>query len=227
MREGREGTQPVWYPRALVLDIDGVVNWRIPFQYAGLPIIGQHNARKYSAYIGEVPVDTGPADDLISLRNLVSVWRHYIAPVFPDVTRVIKGLDMQTAVFGNTGREKELNMVRATWDSLDMAGIDSRFREIYFKPVGQKTVEHKLAVTKKIAEKYGEENIVVADDNPFDLLPQAARLPTARFILIKDYTTNKLLKGIDMSKHYPNVVIGRTFRHGLNVVMALELPVAV
>lgn len=219
------GNRSWWHPEVVVLDLDGVVTWRIPCQKAGIPIIGQHDPGKYAQAIREVPVALGPSDEALNLGTYFSAGRHLLSPVFPDVARVIKGLDPGIVIFGNTGRSDKLPVVNATWESLALAGLDGRFRLIYFKPDGQETVEHKVAVTGKIAKQYGEKKIVVADDNPYDLLPQAARFPGSRFILIRDLTTRKLLGGINMATEYPNVVIARTLRQGISVAMTLNDPV--
>ncbi|MDO8576854.1 MAG: hypothetical protein Q7R82_00775 [Candidatus Daviesbacteria bacterium] len=202
--------------KAVILDIDGVVNWRFPAQQAGIPLLGHHNPDKYTRSIKEVPIAFGPSRDLSNIVSCYSAARHFITPVFPDVTRVIKGLDREeTVIFGNTGRPNESLMVAATWGSLRIAGIADRFALIYFKPKGQKTVEHKFAVSAKKAEEYGEENITVVDDNPYDLFPQAKRLRRGKFVLIEDLTTDRLTKGIDMASEYPNVIVAKTLRQGL------------
>lgn len=106
-------------------------------------------------------------------------------------------------------------MIAATWRSLEIAGIADKFADIYFKPDGQRTVEHKLAVSTEKAKEFGEENITIVDDNPYDLFPQARKLRRARFGLIRDLTTNRLLKGINMATDYPNVTIYHTLREAL------------
>lgn len=212
--------------KALILDLDGVVSWRIPVQKTGVPIIGHHNPDRYTKPVKEVLPSGEPSVYSMNTMSIFSALRHFFAPVFPDVINVIKSIPSDVCIYGNTGRKNELPMIYFTSLSLGIAGISDKFEQIYFKPKGHKTLEHKLAVSRMIAKKHGEENMIVADDNPYDLIPQARQLQRAKFLLIKDLTTDKLTRGINMAKEYPNVLICNTLRQGLkSIVVENFLPV--
>lgn len=196
---------------AIVLDLDGVVNWRIPAQKAGIPLFGQPSIHLEPVAIR--PVQKEVLDRRISARVIYDAIRHSLTPVFPDVIRVIKELDGKF-IFGNTGWHNNEPMIAATVWSLTWAGIFSRFDDIYFRPAGYKTVESKVASIADIRRQFDDHEICVADDNPLDLIPEAITFPNIRFLLISDLTTGRLTNGIDFST-LPNVHRVSTLRAGL------------
>lgn len=201
--------------RVVVLDLDGVVNWRIPAQKAGIPLIGKHDPRRYTTPVEIYQTQDVDLNGHISFKSVFSGTRHLMAPVFPDVAKLIKGLD-DTTIYGSTGRPNEKPMVYATGHSLEFAGTLDKFDYIYFRPKGYTTTEAKVAALADIRRWWDDEQIEVVDDNPGDLLPMARTFPKIRrFNLIRDFTTNRLLKGIDLEKDFPNVKIARTLREAL------------
>lgn len=199
--------------KVLVLDLDGVVNWRIPAQRAGIPILGHHNPDIY-----RIPIDTFPANREMYrrplLKDIYDAIRHGTVPVFPDVARLLKELK-STVIYGSTGRRNTYPMVYSTYFSLKMAGILDKFDDIYFKPEGYTTTEGKTAALDDIRRQWDDDQIFVVDDNPDDLLRMAKTFQRIRFILMRDLTTKRLTRGINMEKDFPNVQINETLRSAL------------
>lgn len=198
----------------LVLDLDGVVSWRIPAQKAGVPFLGHpKNPEELLKPVPILPIDRESVDGKISTKVIYDAIRHTLAPVFPDVARVIKGLDGKF-IYGNTGRLNNEPMIASTFLSLSWAKIFSNFYDIYFRPGGYTTVESKVAAIADIRRRFYENEILVADDNPQDLIQEAVTFPNITFLLIRDLTTKRLTRGIDL-KSLPNVHPVSTLRAGL------------
>lgn len=203
----------------LLTDLDGVVFWRIPAQKAGIPIIGGKPENylgpdNFARQVLSSKTDRR-LDDKVTPEAVWDAARHFVVPVFSDVARLFHALDSSIIIYGNTGRHHNPAMVLSTWTSLRLAGIDDRFTRIFFRQKGSSTVTSKVFGIKwTIDHICSEDQIVAADDNPLDLLPMATLYKQARFILIKDWTTERLLRGVDMDD-YPNVTIAQTLRKGL------------
>lgn len=198
----------------VVLDLDGVVNWRFPAQKHGIPIIGKPSPERYASPERALPVLRHLPYKPPTLGNFLNAMRHALTPVFPDVVKVIKEFDPSIKVYGNTGRINDQSMVFMTHVSLERAGILGRFEDIYFRPETYTTTEGKLAALADIIRKSGHDQIICVDDNPGDLLPMAGTFPQVRFGLIRDLTTARLLKGVNM-ENYPNVGVYPTLRRAL------------
>lgn len=204
--------------RVIVLDLDGVVNWRIPAQKAGVPIIGRHDPTRYFTPIDIRPTEWIDLEGHVTIKGYYDGVRHLAAPVFPDVIKVIKSLE-ETTLYGSTGRHYEKLMVYATYISLNIAGISKSFDNIYFRKQDYTTTEAKVAALADIKRWWDDEQIEVVDDNPADLLPMARTFPNIRrFHLIQDWTTKRLLRGVDLVKDFPNVKISRTLREALTAI---------
>lgn len=198
----------------MVLDLDGVVNWRIPAQKAGVPFLG-HPQRPEDLLkpVPILPAQRESLDGKISPIIVYEAIRHSIPPVFPDVARVIRGLD-EKFIYGATGRYNNEAMIASTVLSLTWAKIFSKFDDIYFRPTGYTTVQSKVAAIADIRKQFYENEIIVVDDNPEDLIPEAVTFPNISFLLIRDFTTNRLLRGINLST-IPNVRVVSTLRAGI------------
>lgn len=199
--------------RVIVLDLDGVVNWRIPFQKAGVPLIGKPNPDGYLKPVAVKPLNREQLDPFTP-KQIYDGVRHLLAPVFPDVIRVINTLDGSSTIYGNTGRHNSKLMKAATVTSLTWFGIYSKFGDIYFRQHGFTTLEAKTAALADITQTWNEDQMEIVDDNPHDLLPISRMFRNARFHLIRDWTTDRLLKGVDM-REFPNVDIKPTLRAAL------------
>ncbi len=199
--------------KVLVLDLDGVVNWRVPAQKSGIPFLGYYNPEKYKIPV-RVRNITREINDQFSLKDIYDAIRHLLAPIFPDVARLIKELE-NTTIYGSTGRQNTKSMVYATFWSLRMAGIIDKFDDIYFRPTGFTTTESKVAALYDISQQWDQDQILVADDNPGDILPMARVFPNIRFFLIRDLTTSRLLRGV-RPEEFPGVQIKPTLRAALS-----------
>lgn len=199
---------------ALVLDLDGVVNWRIPIQKAGVPFLGHPKDREdLLKPIQIFPTQRESQDGRLTPKSIYDAARHLVTPVFPDVARVIRSLDRKF-IFGNTGRLNNEVMILSTVISLTWAKIFDKFDDIYFRPRGYTTVQSKVAGIADIRKQFYDNEILVADDNPEDLIPEAVTFPNITFLLIKDLTTKRLIRGINL-KNLPNVHPVPTLRAGL------------
>ncbi len=116
----------------VVLDLDGVVNWRFPAQKHGIPIIGKHNLERYASPERVLPVVRNLPDKPPTLGSFLNAMCHALAPVFPDVVKVLKDFDSGIKVYGSTGRINDKSMVFMTHVSLELVGILRRFEDIYF-----------------------------------------------------------------------------------------------
>lgn len=124
--------------------------------------------------------------------------------------------DNRVGIYGNTGRHNDPSMVSATYVSLALNRISDRFKDIFFRQRGLTTAESKISALKHVADDFSAgEQIVVADDNPADLLPMAKHFPKVRFFLISDLTTDRLLRGINLEEEFPNVKVKSTLRAAL------------
>lgn len=197
----------------LLTDLDGVVFWRIPAQKTGIPLLGTPNPERYAQPVAIYH----PKRQIIEQRSLKSIFnaiRHAAAPVFPDVVRLIKELD-NVSLYGNTGRPSEEFMIFVTTASLKFAEIFDKFDDIYFRPLGLTNVEAKASTLAGIRNQWDDDQIIVVDDNPEDLLPVAKTFPNIKFHLIRDFSTSRLLRGIDLSNDFPNVRVNKTLREAL------------
>lgn len=203
----------------LLTDLDGVIFWRIPAQKAGIPLLGNVTPQTYinqALRALQEKKDFGGSDTKPTMLDNWQAIRHLVVPVFPDVIRVLNELDSNIWVYGNTGRHKSPPMTAATWLSLQMAGIHHRFNGIIFRERNSGTTSNKEGGLQRTIKGFADEDeIVVVDDNPLDLIPMAYNHPNVRFILIRDLTTDRLLKSLDMKTGFKNVTIARTLREGL------------
>lgn len=201
--------------RVVLLDLDGVVFWRVPAQKAGLPVLGDPKVReKFYKPVSIKPARKYPIDYRFKPKSIYDGVRHSLAPAFPDVVRLIKQAENAT-FYGGTGRHNTEAMTLATTFSLTWAGVERRFDDIYFRPEGYTTAETKVSALADIRRQWDDDQIEVADDNPADLLPMSRTFPNLRFHLIRDLTTDRLLRGIDLAQDFPNVDINRTLRQAL------------
>lgn len=206
----------------LLTDLDGVVFWRIPAQKAGIPFIGNYHPQIYMDLLARMKHDHVIKNSKLTPFDLWNAARHIVVPVFPDVVKVLKDLDRNIWVYGNTDRYNNTPMVFATGKSLEMAGILDRFTAFHFREKGVSTLTSKMAGLIRIIEGIATPNeIVMVDDNPLDLIPFARSYPDVRFILIRDLTTDRLLSGVDM-KALPNITMAPTLRKGLQGITDLS-----
>lgn len=202
----------------LLTDLDGVVFWRIPAQKAGIPLFGHSDHINYDLPKTVVSSVNGEVDKSFNPLYIFHALRHLIAPAFPDVISLFSELQniYGVSIYGHTGRHNNTPLTLATILSLEFAGISKNMNGLNFRQKGRTTLESKtsslLWTTQNIASP---EEIVVADDNPMDLLPMAKLFREARFVLIKDLTTNRLLRGVNLEEDFPNVTLASTLRKGL------------
>ncbi|TSC88322.1 MAG: hypothetical protein G01um10147_227 [Microgenomates group bacterium Gr01-1014_7] len=200
----------------LLTDLDGVVFWRIPAQKAGLTLNGTNCLEHYLQPVNDLSFN-GRIDDLLSPETVLKALRHLLVPVFPDVKNVLRELhENRIKIMGNTGRYNDCAMVSATNVSLALNGVSDCFQDILFRPYGFTTAESKDAgfryATLHVAP---EQEIIAVDDNPLDLLPLARKHPNGRFVLIRDLTTDRLLRGVNLEEDFPNVQVHPTLRAAL------------
>ncbi|MBU1000082.1 hypothetical protein KKE78_01630 [Patescibacteria group bacterium] len=197
---------------ALVLDLDGVVILRPPYQAKATADYKRQGLELYAAPTNLVQITREIRQSGLGLGELGAFVFNTMRWVYPDVSRSlsqIKGID----IYGNTGRSNKEAWVAMTKWQLRMGGVEDRFQDVFFKPKDVETRDSKLGNVAFLLERYSRVRCV--DDNPADLLPILNKFPEqVEGVLMEDRSTKQLLARVDR-KHYPNLTVVSRFRDGV------------
>lgn len=196
--------------QALILDLDGVVIWRPPYQKDATA-----NYRKEGLNIYTPPQDISNlkrqiCNQKLSLKDWGFFLFHTMRFVYPDVADTLPQIKW-VEKFGSTGRFDNPSWVWLTELQLKLGRIPpSTFCEIHYRPKGISTRDSKLGYAGEILKMY--QKIRVVDDNPADLLPILRKFgDRVDGVLIEDRSTNYLLAEIDR-RDYPTLRVVPRFR---------------
>lgn len=194
---------------ALVLDLDGVVIFRLPWQAKAERDYGKKGCGLYVPPTDIPQIAREIRHEGLGVVEVGSFVFNTMRCVFPDVSRVLPQIE-DMDVYGNTGRSNKASWVAMTRWQLRMGGVEGCFQDIFFKPKGTTTAGSKLGNVAYLLEKYRVVRCV--DDNPADLLPILNKFPDrVEGVLVRDRSTDLLLAGIDI-KSYPNFRVVSKFR---------------
>lgn len=92
--------------------------------------------------------------------------------------------------------------------SLAKAGILERFQDLYFRPRGITTAVSKLSGVAYLRQQYDQ--VVHFDDNPLDGVPIARFFPDVQVVIVRDYSTDRLLRVVDLAG-LPNLKVTKRY----------------
>lgn len=199
---------------ALILDLDGVVISRPPYQLRATIDYKREGLMIYDPPTSIMSLKEGITREKLSLGNWAAFPGHMGRWVYPDVAKALPQIRREVDILGNTGRYDDPRWVWMTRLWLRLGGIPhDLFKDIHFRPKGMKTRDSKISYEAHLLEKY--KRIRIVDDNPADLLP-ALRLFGDRVegVLIEDRSTEFLMAEVDM-RDYPNLMVVSRFRDGV------------
>ncbi len=197
---------------ALVLDLDGVVILRPPYQAKATGDYKKQSLDLYTPPTNMVQVTREIRRERLGVSEIGAFVFNTMRWVYPDVSRTlpqVKNVD----IYGNTGRSNKTLWVAMTRWQLRMGGVEAEFEDIFFKPKGVKTRDSKLGNVAFLLERYGRVRCV--DDNPADLLPILNKFPDeVDRVLVQDRSTKQLLADVNL-RDYPNLRVVSRFRDGV------------
>lgn len=198
---------------ALILDLDGVVISRPPYQ-----VKATADYKKVGLKIYEPPQNLPRLDELTRGKHLnpsdaASFTGHLLRWVYPDVAKTLPQVN-EVPIFGNTGRFDHPAWIGMTKLWLRLGGLPSDvFEDIHFKPKGMRSTDSKIIYEAELLKRY--KRIRLLDDNPADLLPALRTFgDRAEGVLVADRSTDFLMANVDLAD-YPTLRIVSRFRDGI------------
>lgn len=190
--------------RAFSFDCDGVLVTTFPYQAGALrrlnPSLFQPPTEIPDIYHGEI-------DGRLRKREIPSFLLHCLKRVPKSTTEAFYALDSQ-GLYVNTGRRNTKPWVDLTKRCLAKAGILERFQDLYFRPHGVTTAASKLSGVAYLRQQYDQ--VVHFDDNPLDGVPIALFFLDVLVVIVRDYSTNRLLHGVDLTR-VPNLRVTKEY----------------
>lgn len=202
---------------ALILDIDGVVLRRFPFQFKAVLWLILNGPR---IYLPPREVPTPSYEEYtkrLSIPERIFFLAHLNRTLMPGVLKTIPEAAECWDIYGNTGRPRRREFLDLTKNSLEAGGVLGNFEEIFYKPPGVRTRDSKMSFVGYLSEIY--EQIKYLDDNPADALPIARAFPNIDVRLMQDWSTGFLLNGVDRCD-FPNVTLESNFRDAVLAIAA-------
>ena len=186
---------------AILYDLDGVIIGRPPVQFSAL---WKYMFMGNRIYIPpELPSTLNRTEDPARISTFFEATSFYFQSLRSVKSGISEHLGKQTAdKFGNTGRPNKTPWVKMTRHTLSKGGVWTQFDDIFFKPVGAKTIESKGVAIAQTCEAY--EVVTHIDDNPADVLGLAKFFPNVQFIIVSDRSTGILMSRVEL-REYPNV----------------------
>lgn len=196
-------------------DCDGVLVWRIPLQAAAFKL-----KRQPYSIPSELPtLDRNVDETPLSIWEKPNYRWHTIRRVTKQAAWAIIAIS-QEDIYLNTGRENRRAYVDLTEASLKRAGIRDRFSDLFFGVKGLSTVISKLVWLDQLSQQYS--TVYHYDDNPRTALTIEQYFRergdrNVKSILVRDWSTGLLTRGIDLKEH-PNLVVARDIREAVRFV---------
>lgn len=208
--------------RALILDLDGVVFNRIPFQLIALNEYVKHIHNPSEMYLppAEVPkiAREYKQQSPITIFERTALKRHRNRVASQRTRELIEvAAEERYDIYGNTGRKQTPEWNRMTAGALTDADLGSHFRKIFFKPSGISTRDSKLAAVNEVRQLY--RNVIVVDDNPWDALPIAGVFSDVKVVLLEDLSSGILLFRAEQ-RNLPNLQRVGFFQRDITGILA-------
>lgn len=179
---------------AFSFDCDGVLVTTFPYQAGAL--------RRLNPNLFQPPIEIPVIKHEVTGGNLRSrEIPSFLLHCLKWVPRsTIEALDIlySQCLYVNIGRRNTKPWVDLTKRSLARAGILERFQDLYFRPRGVTTAVSKLHGVACLRQQYSQ--VIHFDDNPLDGVPIAQFFPDVLVVIVRDYSTNRLLKEVNLTR---------------------------